>query len=152
MNYKIEIRNIEAMRTAYMSYHGIPKEANTFFPRIFKSIQGKTNGAPFFHYLHVDLETMVSDIELCVPTMETPNKKEVGIKKFPNIKALCITHFGSYETISHAYQAIVAYAKSHQIPLYDNYREVYIKGPGMLLKGNPAKYITEILFPIKEDC
>lgn len=29
--------------------------------------------------------------------------------------------------------------------------EVFIKGPGMILKGNPDKYITEIQFPIKGD-
>lgn len=31
------------------------------------------------------------------------------------------------------------------------FREVFIKGPGMLIKGNPDKYITEIHFPIKEE-
>lgn len=29
-------------------------------------------------------------------------------------------------------------------------REIYIKGPGMMFKGNPEKYITEILYPIEE--
>ena len=28
-------------------------------------------------------------------------------------------------------------------------REVYIKGPGMIFKGNPAKYLTEIQVMIK---
>ena len=28
-------------------------------------------------------------------------------------------------------------------------REVYIKGPGMFFKGNPDKYITEIIIPLK---
>jgi effector-binding domain-containing protein len=27
-------------------------------------------------------------------------------------------------------------------------REVYLKGPGMIFKGNPRKYVTEIQFPI----
>ena len=27
-------------------------------------------------------------------------------------------------------------------------REVYIKGPGMIFKGNPKKYLTEIQIPI----
>lgn len=28
--------------------------------------------------------------------------------------------------------------------------QVYIKGPGMFIKGSPDKYITEIQFPVKE--
>jgi len=31
------------------------------------------------------------------------------------------------------------------------FREVYIKGPGMFLKGNPEKYITEIIFPLEKE-
>jgi len=27
-------------------------------------------------------------------------------------------------------------------------REIYIKGPGMIFKGNPQNYITEIAIPL----
>jgi effector-binding domain-containing protein len=27
-------------------------------------------------------------------------------------------------------------------------REIYIKGPGMIFRGNPKKYLTEIQFPV----
>lgn len=39
----------------------------------------------------------------------------------------------------------------NKIALTLPYREVYIKGPGMVFKGNPDKYITEVVFPIQED-
>lgn len=29
-------------------------------------------------------------------------------------------------------------------------REVYVKGPGMIFKGNPKNYLTEIQLPFKE--
>ena len=29
-------------------------------------------------------------------------------------------------------------------------REIYIKGPGMIFRGNPKKYITEIQFPFED--
>ena len=29
-------------------------------------------------------------------------------------------------------------------------REIYIKGPGMIFRGNPKKYITEIQFLFKD--
>lgn len=29
-------------------------------------------------------------------------------------------------------------------------REVYVKGPGLIFKGNPKNYLTEIQLPFKE--
>ena len=48
MSDQIEIREVEPMRVAYMRYQGKAYEANGVFPEVFKSIRGKTNGAPFF--------------------------------------------------------------------------------------------------------
>ncbi|NLI92146.1 MAG: MerR family transcriptional regulator, partial [Peptococcaceae bacterium] len=29
--------------------------------------------------------------------------------------------------------------------------EIYLKGPGMIFKGNPNKYLTEIVIPIEQE-
>ena len=41
-------------------------------------------------------------------------------------------------------------ARENELSLKPPFREVFIKGPGMIFKGNPEKYITEIIFPIEE--
>lgn len=150
MKYEIEIRDIEPIRVAYMRYRGIVAEANKVFPNVFKSIRGRSNGAPFFNYLEMNPETKQGEVELCVPTAEIPLGNGVETKEIPRVRAICVTHIGSYETMSNAYEAIDKYAMKNNIQLQSSFREVYIKGPGMLLKGNPEKYITEIIFPIKE--
>lgn len=96
-------------------------------------------------------ETKIGEMDLCVPTEQTPFGNEVAIKEVPAVKAICTTHTGSYETLHLAYKVINQYATEHNIKLQPPFREVYIKGPGMLLKGNPDKYITEIIFPIREE-
>ena len=149
MNYQIEIRDIEPIRVAFIKYKGIATEANKVFPNVFKSIQGKANGVPFFCYYVIDQETKMVEMELCVPTAETPNGNGITVKNMPRIKSVCATHVGSYETMGNAYKAIDRYARENSLTLQPPFREVYIKGPGMFLKGNPQKYITEILFPIK---
>lgn len=105
----------------------------------------------FFSYISMDPETKMGQMELCVPTLETPAGNGVEVKEFPRIKAVCVTHIGSYETLPQAYEAIDAFASSHHLVLKPPFREVFLKGPGMILKGNPDKYITEIQFPIEED-
>ncbi len=151
MKYQIEIRNIEPIRVAFLHYKGIAAEANKAFPNVFKSIRGKTNGAPFFCYYVMNPETKMGEMDLCVPTAETPTVNGIEVKEMPQIKAVCVTHTGSYETLQQAYTAIDQYVVEHNLQLQPPFREVFIKGPGMLLKGNPSQYITEILFPLKED-
>ncbi|WP_100489189.1 GyrI-like domain-containing protein [Sporolactobacillus pectinivorans] len=151
MDYQIELRDIEPIRAAFIKYKGIATQANKVFPNVFKSIQGKANGAPFFCYYVMDQKSKMGEMELCVPTAETPNGNGISVKEMPRIKAVCVTHIGTYETMNNAYVAIDHYSRENNLTLRPPFREVYIKGPGMFLKGNPKKYITEILFPIKEE-
>lgn len=150
MNYQIEISEIEPIRVAYMRYAGAATEANKVFPKVFQSVRGKSNGAPFFNYLSMNSETKIGEMELCVPTAENPAGNGVEVKEMPRVKAVCTTHIGSYETMNAAYSAIDKYAAENGLMLMTPFREVFIKGPGMMLKGNPEKYVTEILFPIRE--
>lgn len=150
MNDQIEIRDIEPIRVAYMRYEGIATEANKVFPKVFQSVCGKTNGAPFFNYISMNPETRIGVMELCVPTAETPLGNGMEVKELPRFKAVCATHIGAYETLNDAYTAIDLYAAENGLKLMPPFREVFIKGPGMRLKGNPEKYVTEILFPIRE--
>ncbi|MDQ0150266.1 GyrI-like domain-containing protein [Eubacterium multiforme] len=150
MKYNIEIREIEPMRVAFIRYKGLVTEANKVFPNVFKSIRGKVNGAPFFNYLKMNSKTKFGDIELCVPTDMIPSGNGIEVKETNRVKAICVTHIGPYETMFNAYEIIDAYAAQNKLELMSEFREVFIKGPGMFLKGNPDKYITEIIFPIKE--
>ena len=149
MEYQIEQRNMEEIRVAFTKYKGDVRNANKMFPLVFQAIRGQSNGAPFFAYYDINEETREGALELCVPTETEPEKNGVEIKVIPAQKALVTTHVGSYETIFHAYKAVKKYAAENQIELTFPHREVYIKGPGMIFKGNPDKYITEVVFPIK---
>ena len=151
MDHKVEIREIEPIRAAYMKYRGDAAKANRMFPKVFQSVRGKTNGSPFFSYLSMDPETKMGNMELCVPTQETPAGSSVNVKVFPRIRALCVTHTCSYDTLFQAYAAIDHFAAEHHLVLRPPFREIFLKGPGMIIKGNPDKYITEIQFPIEED-
>ena len=47
----------------------------------------------------------MGDMELCVPTEATPMGNGIEVKEMPRIKAVCVTHIGSYETLTPAYAA-----------------------------------------------
>lgn len=150
MDYEVKIKEVEPIRVAFMRYKGNAEEASKVFPNVFKAIKGKAVGSPFFCYYVMNQKTKIGEMELCVPTEEEPNGNGVTIKEIPRIKALSVIHVGSYETMNLAYAAIDNYAQKNGLCLQLPFREIFIKGPGMILKGNPNKYVTEILFPLKE--
>lgn len=150
MSYSVEVKDIEPIRVAYIPYKGVATEANKVFPSVFKAIQEKANGAPFFCYYVMDQNTRMGEMDLCVPTAENPNANGITTKEIPRVKAVCVTHVGPYNTMQNAYEAIDRFARENELSLKPPFREVFIKGPGMIFKGNPEKYITEIIFPIEE--
>lgn len=151
MNYEVTIKDIEPIQVAAMKYKGVASEANKVFPDVFKSIKGNSNGAPFFCYHAMNQESRTGELELCVPTVVEPIKSGIVLKQMPRIKAVCVTHVGPYQKMDDAYAAIRKFAEENKLVLSPPFREVFIKGPGMVMKGNPNKYITEIQFPIAEE-
>ena len=118
MEYQIEIREIEPVRVAYIKYKGFAPEANKVFPNVFKSIRGQTNGATFFSYLSMNTETKIGDMELCVPTEATPAGNGIEVKELPRIKAVCVTHIGSYpDALRAGRYASCAGGRVHETPL-----------------------------------
>ena len=147
MNYEIKIKDIEPVLVATLRFNGKPKDAGKHFPDIYKALKGQSSGSPFFCYYDEELRE-IADIELCVPVSEKKELRGIVIKELPRIKALSTVHTGSYETIRNAYQALSEYISEKKLKTDLPVREVYIKGPGMFFKGNPDKYITEIIIPL----
>ena len=50
-----------------------------------------------------------------------------------------------------SYAKILHWVKERGYTILMPTREVYLKGPGMIFKGNPASYLTEIQIPIETD-
>lgn len=148
MNYIIEIKEIEAVNVASIRYNGAYSDVGKYIGGIYKAAKGKANGVPFNCYYDNEYKDF-ADIELCVPVKGTISSKDVNFKQLPKIKALCTTHIGGYSTINLAYKKIMDYAKEHGIETKLPSREIYHKGPGMIFKGNPEKYLTEIVIPIE---
>lgn len=69
---------------------------------------------------------------------------DIHVRELSGGRALCLRHRGPYDSVNVAYgrlyKAFVERAAHPTVPS----REVYLKGPGMFFRGNPAKYLTEI--------
>ncbi len=66
-------------------------------------------------------------------------------------KAVTVIHRGSYDSIGKSYERLFARIESDKLnPIYPS-REIYLKGPGLIFKGNPRNYVTELQVLVRED-
>lgn len=149
MNYEMSIVDINEQLVASLSFEGPYQECSQYIGKLFKATKNKANGQPFNMYYDGEYKEN-AQIEVCLPIKEKFQAKDIEIKTLPKIKAIKTTHYGKYDDLSYAYKAILDYAIANHIELQIPVREVYIKGPGIFMKGNPDKYITEIYIPMKE--
>ena len=149
MNYKIEVKHIPAVKVASIRFKGKYSDCGKYIGKIFKVIKGDAEGEPFNCYYDGRYQED-ADIECCVSVSKKIYDSEVTVKELPLIKALTTIHTGTYESINMAYKAILDYSLENNINCLTPSRERYIKGPGMIFKGNPNNYITEIIVPIQE--
>jgi len=148
MNYTIETKELEGLTVAAVRFKGKYNEVGKYFGEIYKEAKGKTCGTPFCCYYDNDYSEE-ADIEACIPVKGMVSGGNVTTKQLPKIKAICTMHTGSYETLNLAYKAILDYARQHNLKTVLPSREIYHKGPGMIFKGNPNKYVTEIVIPVE---
>ena len=57
---------------------------------------------------------------------------------------------GRISQLGRSYAKILQQANERKLALALPTREVYVKGPGMIFKGNPKNYLTEIQLPFKD--
>lgn len=149
MEYKIERKSFPAITAASMRYQGKYQDMGKYMSEIYKEMKGKGAGEPFCCYYDDDFKEE-ADIEVCVPAKGFVEGKNISYKQLPPVqKAVCTTHTGSYEELHRAYKALLDFARDHELTCLTPSRERYLKGPGMIFKGNPNKYVTEIVIPVQ---
>lgn len=150
MNYQIKEKEIAAVTVAAIRYKGKYSDVGKYIGILYKAVKGDAAGAPIQCYHDAEYMEEGADLELCLPTKKRISHPDVTAKQLPAIKAICTTHTGSYEKLNLAYKALMDYANEHHLNCTTPSREIYVKGPGMIFKGNEDNYITEIIIPYEE--
>lgn len=146
---KVEIIEVEEVLVASLRYKGRYEDVGVYLGKIYKVVGMNGISAPFSMYYDEDYTEENADIEVCVPVKKSINKGEVKSKVLPKQKCVTITHIGPYENLSHSYKAVTDFIIENNLETILPSREIYLKGTGMIFKGNTEKYETKILIPIK---
>ncbi|MEZ5325705.1 MAG: hypothetical protein R3F19_11660 [Verrucomicrobiales bacterium] len=77
----------------------------------------------------------------------------VGVLPMTGFQMECCCHSftkGPYQALGLSYERLLQHVRTHQHTMLLPPPEVYLKGPGMIFRGNPKIYLTEILLPIED--
>ncbi|MFP4363906.1 MAG: MerR family transcriptional regulator [Spirochaetia bacterium] len=144
----IETKEYGETLAASIRYTGKYSDVGKYIPKIYKACGGAAAGAPFNLYYDKEYKDNDADIEICVPIRKMVKSDAVTCRVIPAQKYYTLIHQGPYEELSYSYKKMFDYLAEKGEELQIPIRETYIKGPGMIFRGNPNKYITEIAVPV----
>jgi DNA-binding transcriptional MerR regulator len=137
---------------ASLRFKGRYEGVGSRFALLYKLFGRYAAGPPLMLYHDTEYLEDGADLEACLPLKASRRAAEgVRIVELPAIKALRLTHRGSYATIGNAYGRAFKALGDRGLSAQPPSREIYLKGPGMILRGDPTKYVTRLEFPIGID-
>jgi DNA-binding transcriptional MerR regulator/effector-binding domain-containing protein len=145
----VQEKTLGSMLVAGIRDKGRYDESGKRFARIGRAA-GRHIGGPAMN-LHFDTEFKEedADFESCFPIRARVAAEGITVRELPGGRFVTLVHRGPYGELGQSYAKIFASIRARGLtPLLPS-REVYLKGPGMIFKGNPKKYVTEIQVPIE---
>ncbi len=147
--FEVEQKQVPPMLIAGVRMKAAYDQCGKGFSKIGRRFGRYICGKPFL--LHYDDQYQeVADFEACMPIKKGTATDEISVRELPGGTCLSLLHKGPYEEIGRSYAKIGEYAKSQGYDVQLPTREIYLKGPGMIFKGNPKKYLTEIQMLVRE--
>lgn len=147
--YVVSETELPNMKIASIRFKGQYYEIGNYFEKLYGIINNQAFGSPVTCYFSLEYSEQ-ADIEVCVPVLERVTAMGIICKNLIGGKALCVTHVGKYEGLKSAYRALFDYANRKHLEYTIPLIEIYRKGYGTTMKGNPDKYITEIYLLLKK--
>lgn len=146
--YVIDTVTVTKQLVASIRFTGRYCDLDTYLPLLYKAVKNNASGKHFNLY-HDEECKEIADIELCIPVRKEIRHPSVACRYLPEMHALHTTHYGSYDMLWAAYKTLFAYANEHDLRILTPSREDYVKSPGMLFRGNPSTYMTELYLPFE---
>ena len=149
--YAVEEKTIEPILIAGIRMTGRYSDCAGGFAKLGRAFGRHACGKPMM--LHYDNEYRADDanFEVVMPVRKGKSTKAIELRTLPGGPCLSLMHRGPYEELRWSYEKILKHAQDRGIHYQIPTREVYHKGPGMILRGNPKKYLTEIQLMLSDE-
>ncbi len=146
--FEIEEHDIEAVIVAGIKLRGRYQDCGAGFSKLGKRVGRFISGKPMLLCYDNEYREEDASFEPCFPVRKAVQVEGVETHTLAASHCLTLKHRGPYDTLSRSYARLMQYATRLGWEVQLPTREVYLRGPGMIFRGNPNKYLTEIQLPV----
>ncbi len=147
-SFQPEEKTLEPVLVAGVRMKGKYSDCGKGFARIGRSLGRHICGKPFCLYYDGEYREDDADLEVCMPVRRAADAEGISVRELPGGRCVSLLHQGPYDQLGRSYAKVLEHVKERGYKVLLPTREVYLKGPGMIFKGNPRKYLTGIQIPI----
>jgi DNA-binding transcriptional MerR regulator/effector-binding domain-containing protein len=147
-SFEIYEQRVEPIIVAGVRMTGRYEDIGTGLGQLYRRVGRYAAGKPLCLYYDCEYREEDANFEPCIPLKRTVRVDGVSVRELPGGRFVTLVHRGPYQELGRSYARALKYAKDHGYDVSLPTREVYLKGPGMIFRGNPKKYLTEIQLPI----
>jgi effector-binding domain-containing protein len=149
-SFEVEEKTLAAMLIAGIRMKGRYSDCGPAFAKLGRRCGFRINGKPMMLIYDMEYREEDADFEPCMPVRGGKSGDGIDVRELPGGRAVTLLHQGPYDELGRSYAKVLDYIKQKGYCAQTPCREVYLKGPGMIFKGNPKKYLTEIQMLIAE--
>lgn len=144
MQDEVQEKVLAPMLVAGIRMKGRYDECGKLFGMLCRGAGGAAAGAPMMLHYETCYKAEGADFEACVPLKKQKAITGAQVRELPGGSCVSLVHRGPYEELPRSYERLEAYLKAKGYRTRIPSREIYVKGPGMIFRGNPKRYVTEI--------
>jgi DNA-binding transcriptional MerR regulator/effector-binding domain-containing protein len=150
-SFEIEEKVTDPIVVASIRMKGRYKDCGPAYGRIGRRFGRHICGKPFMLLYDAEFREEDADYETCMPVRGGKPGDGISIRELPGGRCVTLMHRGPYDQLGRSYATILGFIrdKGHEVVMPT--REIYHKGPGMIFRGNPKNYLTEIQILIGSD-
>ncbi len=131
-------------------FRGAYGDIGTYFGTLFKLAGRHFCGQALALYFDAEYHENDADIEAAIVVSKMLDLDGIACRVLPSQTVLSLVHYGPYESLGASYRQLFEACKESNLSALTPSRELYLKGPGMILPRKPEKFVTEIQIPVEE--
>jgi DNA-binding transcriptional MerR regulator len=147
--FHIQEKSLDAVMMAGIRMKGRYSDCGKAFGKLGRQLGRQIGGKPFLLHYDAEYKENDADFEACMPIRQRKQVDGASVRQLPAVRCVSLLHKGPYEQLGKSYAKVLKYVKERGYTIVMPTREIYIKGPGMIFKGNPRNYLTEIQISIE---
>ena len=146
--FEIQEKQLPPMLVAAIRMCGRYSDSGQAFARLGRKLGRYISGPALLLHYDSEFKENDADFEVCMPICAAREVDGIAVREEPGTVAICLLHRGPYDELGRSYAKVMRHLKQTGRQITMPTREVYLKCPGLIFKGNPRNYLTEIQIPI----